>query len=72
MRGCRSGVVCGDGVIGTAYIAVCDDEIVAVFEDAADADLFWLRNNGVTDCWIYEADFYPSQAMERAERPNTN
>lgn len=33
-----------------AYIAVCDDVIVAVFEDAADADLFWLRNNGVTDC----------------------
>lgn len=46
----------------TAYIAVCDDEIVAVFEDAADADLFWLRNCGVTDCWIYEADFYPSRA----------
>lgn len=52
----------------TAYIAVCDDEIVAVFEDAADADLFWLRNRGVTDCWIYEADFYPSRAMRNGGR----
>lgn len=44
-----------------AYIAVCDDEIVAVFESAADADLFWLRNKDVADCLIYEADFYPSE-----------
>ncbi len=43
-----------------AYIAVCNDEIIAVFEDSVDADLFWLRNKDVADCWIYEADFYPS------------
>lgn len=55
-----------------AYIAVCDDEIVAVFEDAADADLFWLRNRGVTDCLIYEADFYPSQATGCAARADAS
>lgn len=49
-----------------AYIAVCDDEIVAVFEDSADADLFWLRNKDVADCCIYEADFYPSEVKHDA------
>ena len=61
-------MVRGGEPMSKAYIAVCNDEIIAVFEDSADADLFWLRNKGVADCLIYEADFYPSGANHDAPK----